>query len=64
MPANEFDLINSVMGDGIQKDKEIGITNVEFDAYEELLWMGTKSGHVSLRIDIASMFWICSNFMY
>jgi PAB-dependent poly(A)-specific ribonuclease subunit 2 len=49
MPANEFELVNSVVGDGIQKDKDIGITHVAFDTYEELLWMGTKSGHVSLN---------------
>ena len=47
MPANEFELINSVVGDGIQKDKELGITCIAFDNYEELLWMGTKSGHVT-----------------
>lgn len=47
MPANEFELINSVVGDGIQKDKELGITCLAFDNYEELLWMGTKSGHVT-----------------
>ena len=47
LPANEFELVNSVLGDGIQKDKEIGITSLAFDNYEELLWMGTKSGHVT-----------------
>ena len=43
MPANEFELMNSVVGDGIQKDKELGISTVTFDTYEELLCMGTKS---------------------
>ena len=47
LPANEFENINSVMGDGIQKDKEMGIASLAFDKYEELLWMGTKSGHVT-----------------
>ena len=47
LPANEFELVNSVIGDGIQKDKEIGISSLCFDKYEELLWMGTKGGHVT-----------------
>ena len=47
LPANEFELINSVLGDGIQKDKEVGITSLAFDNFEELLWIGTKSGHVT-----------------
>ena len=47
LPANEFELINSVLGDGIQKDKDVGITSLAFDNFEELLWMGTRSGHVT-----------------
>ena len=47
MPANEFELVNSVLGDGIQKDKEVGISSLCFDNFEEMLWMGTKSGHVT-----------------
>ena len=47
LPANEFEAVNSVLGDGIQKDKDMGITSLAFDNYEELLWMGTKSGHVT-----------------
>jgi hypothetical protein len=47
LPQNEFELLNSVLGDGIHKDKEMGISTVTFDAHEELLWMGTKSGHVT-----------------
>ena len=47
MPENEFNLLNSVIGDGIQKDKEIGVSTLAFDSHEELLWAGTKSGHVT-----------------
>jgi len=47
MPNGEFDLINSVIGDGIQKEKDVGLSTLAFDTHEELLWMGTKSGHVS-----------------
>ena len=47
LPENEFNLLNSVIGDGIQKDKEIGVSTLAFDSHEELLWAGTKSGHVT-----------------
>jgi hypothetical protein len=47
MPPNEFELLNSVVCDGIHKDKEMGVSAVAFDTHEELLWIGTKSGHVS-----------------
>ena len=47
MPQNEFELLNSVVCDGIQKDKEIGVSCVVYDNQEELVWIGTKSGHVS-----------------
>ncbi len=47
MPTNEFNLLNSVIGDGIQKEKEMGISTMAFDTHEELLWIGTKSGHVT-----------------
>jgi hypothetical protein len=46
IPPNEFELLNSVLGDGIHKDKEMGISSVAFDSHEELIWIGTKSGHV------------------
>ena len=48
-PPQEFDFVNSVVCDGISnhKDKEIGITTLTFDLHEDLLWAGTKSGHVS-----------------
>ena len=45
--GDEFNLINNVVGDGIQKDKGIGINALTFDSHEELLWIGTKSGHVT-----------------
>lgn len=47
LPANEFNLINTVLGDGIHKDKEVGVSTLAFDSMEELLWIGTKSGHVT-----------------
>ena len=47
LPQNEFELLNSVLCDGIQKDKEVGVASVAFDTHEELVWIGTKSGHVS-----------------
>ena len=47
MPENEFNLLNSVISDGIQKDKEVGVSTLAFDSHEELLWTGTKSGHVT-----------------
>ncbi len=50
IPNGEFDLINNVIGDGIQKEKDIGLSTLAFDTHEELLWMGTKSGHVSARL--------------
>ena len=54
LPPNEFELLNSVLGDGIHKDKEMGISAVAFDAHEELLWMGTRSGHVRLTGDMST----------
>ena len=50
-PQQEFDFVNSVVCDGISnhKDKEIGITTLSFDLHEDLLWAGTKSGHVSYK---------------
>ena len=47
MPQNEFDFINSVVCDGIRKEKEVGISTLCFDPHEELLWSGTTSGHVT-----------------
>jgi len=41
-------LVNSVMGDGLRKDRnEAGLTTLCFDSHEELLWVGTKTGHVT-----------------
>lgn len=47
MPQCEYQFFNNVLGDGLHKDKEPGISTVAFDGVEELLWMGTRSGHVS-----------------
>eukprot|EP00095_Tigriopus_kingsejongensis_P002899 maker-scaffold336_size202805-snap-gene-0.16 protein:Tk02899 transcript:maker-scaffold336_size202805-snap-gene-0.16-mRNA-1 annotation:"pab-dependent poly -specific ribonuclease subunit pan2" len=47
MPSSEFNLLNSVVGDGITKEKDVGVNAITFDTHEELLWMGTKSGHVT-----------------
>ena len=47
MPQNEFELVNSVVCDGIHKEKEMGVNTLAFDTHEELLWMGSKSGHVT-----------------
>ena len=48
-PPQEFELVNSVVCDGISnhKEKEVGISTLAFDLHEDLLWAGTKSGHVS-----------------
>jgi PAB-dependent poly(A)-specific ribonuclease subunit 2 len=48
-PPQEFEFVNSVVCDGIpnHKDKEVGITTLAFDLHEDLLWAGTKSGHVT-----------------
>ncbi len=47
IPEDEFNPVNSVMGDGLRKDREAGVSALAFDSHEELLWMGTKSGHVT-----------------
>ena len=52
VPQNEFDMYNSVVCDGIPssssgKNKEIGVNTVCFDTHEELVWTGTKTGHVT-----------------
>ena len=48
-PPQEFEFVNNVVCDGISgnKDKETGITTLAFDLHEDLLWAGTKSGHVT-----------------
>ena len=48
-PPQEFELVNNVVCDGISnhKEKEVGISTLAFDLHEDLLWAGTKSGHVS-----------------
>lgn len=39
-PEMEFSLVNSLVGDGIQKDKDMGINALAFDTLEDLLWIG------------------------
>jgi len=51
MPQNEFEVLNSVMCDGIQKDKEVGVSSVVFDNMEELVWIGTKCGRVRIIVN-------------
>ncbi|TRY64214.1 hypothetical protein TCAL_00495 [Tigriopus californicus] len=47
VPEGEFSLLNNVLGDGLSKENDVGISALAFDSHEELLWMGTKSGHVT-----------------
>ena len=49
VPQNEFDMYNSVVCDGIsgKGNKEMGVNTICFDASEELVWMGSRSGHVT-----------------
>lgn len=62
VPEDEFVCLNSVVGDGIQKEKELGISTLAFDTHEELLWMGTKTGHVSAELrDVAVIIIIISS---
>ena len=36
------------MGDGISnKERDIGISTTAFDSHEDLLWIGTRGGHVT-----------------
>ena len=45
---SEFENINTVLGDGISGKKEIGISTTAFDSQEDLLWIGTRGGHVRI----------------